>query len=265
MAKPSSYKILNTNSWEKARKFVTQPVGVERRRGQKMIYNTETGKAYGMRSDSYELLRHEDALVELRKALVSDFSGSVLASVQLDNAGARMHCHVDLEPTLDLCPRVVFTNSYDGTLSIGIDTAASYKGMVMLFNTAERWIHFGNTADEKSLKEAIQKSLKGLERWVNRLHGLGDTPLRNPRLTVEWFQDQKIIPQVVAEAVINLRPYTAENLFYSMCRVITEYECTPTRKRDMYFDVVRALFSSQKWVSPVDKRRLAPDTIKDSE
>jgi hypothetical protein len=265
MAKPSSYQILNTDSWLKARKFVTLPVILERRHGQVIVRNAANDRAYGMRSASYELIRHEDALQTLQKALLTGFPGSRLVSAQLDNAGARMHLHVDLKSDVEFCHRIVLTNSYDGTLSLGIDTALNYHGKIAILDTAERWIHFGNKASVEKFQEAIKKSQKSFERWLVKILGMEDSELANPRLSVEWFQAEKIIPEEVAERAIDLRPYNGHRLFIALCQAITEYEATPTRKRDMYLDVMKALFSSRRWVAPLDKRRPAPENQENAE
>ncbi len=266
MAKPASFDIKNTNSWGAAREFVTLPVVLENRRGSCIVMNTELQKNYGLRSENYELVRHEEALDAFAKALLELKPGSSckLISAQLDSSGARMHLHVEIDAGEDFHPRLTLTNSYDGTLSLGLDVGLRIDDTVANLDSVERWVHFGNRADSNELKTAIKKALKAVtDRWAPKIVGLSSARLDNPRLSVEWFQEKKFINQEIAEAAIAMEPRNGYDLFLAMCAAITNYESSPTRKRDMYHDVIKALFTGQKWAAAVDKRRKTPENNQD--
>lgn len=255
MAKPSAFNILKTNSWNKAVQFVTQPIEKVPVGDKVLIQNTETKKVYGVRSINYEMILHEDALKTFRKALMTSDFEYELVSVELDNAGARMHAHVNINTGQKFSPRIVLTNSYDGTLSFGLDVGLSTDDLIIILETVQRWVHYGNTAEVSKMKDAINKAVKlCLDKWANKIKKLKSAELANPRQSVEFFLAQKIINRAVCESVIEVGPTNGQDLLLAFGKAISKYEATPKRKRDMYQDIVKLIFSSQKWSEAVDRR-----------
>jgi len=251
MAKPSSFQNLVTNSWSKASAFITLPIAVTKVHGGGgcIVSNTGTKKTYGVRSSSYELVKHEDALNCFQKALIMcEVAGYSLKEVHLDNAGGRMHAHADVDVGQDYMARIILTNSYDGTLSLGLDAGISSGKAVVNLETADRWVHFGNKADIDKMVVGIRKALHVVTRkWIPKIEGLKAVHIHNCRISLGWLRERRLINEDVFDYAIGKDPRTGEEFFSAICEGITTYDGSPTRKRDMYRDVVKAIFQQRTY------------------
>lgn len=179
MAKPVIFSVKEKPTQSEAIKFVTssikmhdvfflqdeKPVHLNRKA---LIKN---GKLAEIVSSSYTLIKHEDILSQVFKAIRG--RDKEIRSIGLDSDGDRMIAHIIINKTYEVAPNdfvrpeLLIVNSYDHSFSAGFDLAFCRVDCesVGLTDHCARWSHFGSAPDNIDFK-TIDFALEHFEEEI---------------------------------------------------------------------------------------------------